>query len=439
MTAKAGVRYCWSAAVIAVCTAPSAAANVWPRVTEIWAKGAATGPQVAIALVLTVSAVALAAVPFAIEKAPNWPKKLGYLAVGLGLATFNFFMGIDTAGQWYASRMAPAAVTAAKAAALKSRIDRATAAKAQLPQLPRTSAAQVTAADEAVREAKEAVRQECDKVGDNCRKRQDALTAKTDKRAELLAARTNTEKVEGYDTIIEGASKDLVDLGPIPTDVDPTAARIAKVASLIIDLGPRGDLKVIEWLPTFIAAMIELVAMWVPNLIMTATAAPYTPGAAPATWFWRWRQHAPADAATVDVKPAAPAAAPSKAAVKPTAASAAMPKKASKIKPAALADAESVRQWFKSRTIARAGSKLKPKETYEGSYLPWCEEMNIAPVSFTKFGITMKAKPGDGGCSVEFESNASKRDYYVGIAIVGSSLRVVPGGAEPRLGRMARR
>ena len=91
-----------------------------------------------------------------------------------------------------------------------------------------------------------------------------------------------------------------------------------------------------------------------------------------------------------------------------------------------------MRQWFKSCTVARAGSRLKPKaEAYEGSYVPWCEEQGIMPVNFTRFGKVIKAPLAEGGCGVELEQTAAKRDHYLGIALVTSLRLTGQNGSAP--------
>src|SRR5262249_25416037 len=106
-----------------------------------------------------------------------------------------------------------------------------------------------------------------------------------------------------------------------------------------------------------------------------------------------------------------------------TTATAAKPKKTNKIKPAAVGDANSVRQWKECRTAARPGHAIKPKESYDKAYVPWCQEQAITPVSFTKYGIIMKNELG-----VEYVER-NKRGFYLDIALVGGPLKVVAGNA----------
>jgi hypothetical protein len=109
------------------------------------------------------------------------------------------------------------------------------------------------------------------------------------------------------------------------------------------------------------------------------------------------------------------------------AATTARPKKPSKPAPAAVGDADTVHQWQRSRTIARPGSKLKPRETYDTSYIPFCQERGIEPVSFTRFGLVVKAPPAEGGCGFGFERTPSKRDHYVDVALISAPKLVAQG------------
>ena len=86
----AAVRGIWGAAVVAACAAPSAAANVWPRVSQMWAEGAASGTEVGLTLALAMSAVGMAAVPFAMKKAGNIGFWLVCLMMGLWVSLIGF-------------------------------------------------------------------------------------------------------------------------------------------------------------------------------------------------------------------------------------------------------------------------------------------------------------------------------------------------------------
>lgn len=145
---RAAIRWICCAAVFAACAAPSAAANVWPRLTHMWTEGAANGSEVGITIALTLSAIGMAGVPFAMRNADSLFFRLMCLLTGLAFATFNCSMAVDVVSQWRDET--PAAVKQPTAAALDLRITDATAAKSKLPQLPHTTAAMVSAAKTAV-------------------------------------------------------------------------------------------------------------------------------------------------------------------------------------------------------------------------------------------------------------------------------------------------
>jgi hypothetical protein len=81
------------AAVATLCAVPSAAANLWPRLTHIWANGAAGG-DVAIISLLTLSVAGMVAVPFAMRNADSLLFWMTCLVTGIGLATFNQIMAV---------------------------------------------------------------------------------------------------------------------------------------------------------------------------------------------------------------------------------------------------------------------------------------------------------------------------------------------------------
>jgi hypothetical protein len=406
-----------------------------PRVSHIWDdKGVVSWPAAGVVTALIVSIALMVAVPFAIKRTSNWLGKLGFLALGIVLASVNLSLAVDAAGQWRDAVTTPAALTAAQVATLNSRITAANDAKAKLPQLPQTSAEEVTAANQAVAIAQAAVDKECVKVGDNCRARQKELNDKVADLAVVVRNRSNTKKIEDYDAEIRSATKELSDKyglvpGDIPKGTDAAAQRVAKIIGLFYNLGERGDLTVVEWWPTWIAGIIELITEWGPLVILTATT---NDGHAP-TWHWRlpaWLRKkdmpaveamAPADIPVATPAPEAPAAVAT-AAVKQTAATAAKPKKPSKSKPAAVGDVNSVRQFKECRTIARAGNKVRPKEAF-AAYVTWCQEQGIEPVTFTRFGLTMKGELG-----VQMETTPRKECFYLNIASI-SAPRLVASNA----------
>jgi hypothetical protein len=396
----------------------------------MWFEGAASGTEVGLTLALAMSAAGMAAIPFAMKKAGNAGFWLVCLVMGLGLATFNYTMAVELASRWRDANTNPAAVLQLKAAALDSRITEATAALGRLPQLPYTTAAMVAAARTAAETAKVSRADECRKRGNFCRDRE------ADERAALAALstaeanRANTVERERLEAELRTASAEKVALGPVPSVVDPGAARIGKVLAVFLNVGPRPDLVVVDWWPSFVAVVIEAIGLLMPRIILTATGHADGQQEPPRTWTlglgtWRRRRHVEADVAT---KPqsgdtsaaAAPAAAAHATTVPRGAASAARPKKACRTAGAPVGDADTVLQWQRSRTVSRPGSKLKPRETYDTSYVPFCRERGLEPVSFTRFGLIVKAPPAEGGCGFGFERTPSKRDHYLDVALVSA-------------------
>jgi hypothetical protein len=382
----------------------------------MWVEGAANGTGVGITIALILSAVGMAAVPFAMKRATNPGFWLVCLLMGLGLATFNYSMAVDLASRFRGAMSGPAAANQLKAGALDSRIRAATAALERLAQLPPTSAAMVAAAKTAADSARVSREDECRRRGPFCRERE------ADERAALSAVataennRANTVERERLTKELADATKEKVELGPVPTDVDPAATKIGKLLAKFLDMGDRPDLIVIEWWPSFVALIIEAIGLLLPRIILTATG--HVEERPARSWILPRSNQRRVEAESKP--PGLGPAPPQSATPKRTGTTGALRQKpTSKIKAAAVGGSDSVRRWFGARVVSRTSSKLKPLETYNLGYVPWCEEQvpAVTPVSFTRFGIVMKSAAPDG-CGVVLERTPSKRDFYVGIALV---------------------
>ena len=168
----AAVSKFWVAAVVAACVAPSAAANVVPRLTHLFDPTAAVWLEFAVVALLVMSVITMARIPFFIENTRNYAWRSIAVVTAVALGCYNYTQAHETIGRLWEYATAPASATAAKRAALDSRIERARTAAAQLPQLPQTSAAEAAAANQAVALAEADVAKECVIVKDNCRLRQ---------------------------------------------------------------------------------------------------------------------------------------------------------------------------------------------------------------------------------------------------------------------------
>jgi hypothetical protein len=403
------------AIVVAACAAPSAAANVLPRLTALFTSTAATSGDVAVVATLIMSSLIMAACPFAVRQARNLLEKVAFLVVGFGLATFNFAMAHDTIGQLRDGAAAPVRQLQSQTAALKSRIASAEAVVKQVPRHPWTTTEMVAIAREAVASAETARAQECGKVGDNCRLRVAEKGAAEKDLAAVEANRALTVRLENIERQRVAAQTALDNLGYVPESADKSASRLAKDVGRWVDLGDDPDAVLVDWLIKVTAGTIELIGLVGPRMILLAMFGDLSQERRA----WRlppWLRRRQPDAAETAQKaePSGPLAAVKTATLRRTAATPVTAKKPRQIKAAAVGDVDSVRQWKEARTVTRAGSEIKPKETYDGSYLPWCVEHDVAPVSFTRFGTIMK---GDLGVTYV---DRNKRGFYVGIALVAT-------------------
>src|SRR5262249_22867506 len=131
--------------------------------------------------------------------------------------------------------------TITKAAALNSRIAELHNSRTQLPQFTLTSAAQATAAQEAVRAAGAARNAECGKVGPNCRKRIDEAATEAERLSRLLVQRALTERAEKIEEEAAQLERQLLELGPVPKHGDDTASKAARLIGAFVSLGHDAD------------------------------------------------------------------------------------------------------------------------------------------------------------------------------------------------------
>jgi len=390
-----------AAGVVALCALPSAALNVWPKVPQLWA-GTAAGSDVAVVVMVTVSVLLMAAVPFAVSKARNIGWKSLFWAAGIALATLNYTLAVASVGKMRDFDAGPLRELVHKHAGLDSRIERARNSRTKLPQVrPMVDGAMLEASNQGVTVAQAAVEQECRKVGDNCRKRQDALALAVKDRAPLLQLKATADQID----VAEKALKDLEDekavLPPAPQNVDAAAYRLSKQLGKIVDLGDNPVEATADILIYTVSGFAEFIALLGPMIFLTAMGRSDNPAAPAGSRWWQWRRKE----AMIEVPTAT--AAPQTAAVVASPATPAKAKSSRKIK------AAGVREWKESRTVARLGSKVKPGEAY-AAYESWCAEIGKEPVSLTAFGTIMKGELG-----VIYEEK-SKRGFYVGIALVGT-------------------
>ena len=392
-----------TAGVVALCALPSAALNVWAKLPQVLA-GTAAGSDVAFVIMVTVSVLLMAAVPFAARKASNIGWKSLFWGVGLALATLNFTLAVASAGKMRDLDAGPLRDLVHQHAALDSRIERARNSRTKLPQIrPMVDGAMLDAANQGVTLAQATVDQECGKVGEHCRKRQDALGQAVKDRAPLLQLKATADQIDAVEKTLKDLEDEKATLKPAPDNVDAAAYRLSKLLGKAVELGPNPVETTADILIYSVGGFAEMIALLGPVIFLTAMGGSDNAPAPNRRW-WQWRRKP-------KVEPEIASAAPETAAPARTPATPAKARTPRKIKAAGVRELGSVREWKECRTTARADSRMKPGDAYS-AYKSWCAENDKEPVSLTAFGTLMK---GDLGVSYE-EKN--KRGFYVGIAPV---------------------
>jgi hypothetical protein len=199
--------------------------------------------------------------------------------------------------------------------------------------------------------------------------------------------------------------RQLLELGPVPKHGDDTASKTARLIGLFVSIGSNADEEIAEWRPIAFAIGIELLALIGPIGMVAAVGSP------------RIVAETQQPAISEEVKSASPETpAPQRAGLPQTAPTPAKPKKARKIKPAALAGVGDVREWHSSRTAAKPGNLARVNECF-AAYVEWCKAKGLQACSLTKFGMVMK-----GELRVEY-AEKSKRGYYAGFVLKGAGRR----------------
>lgn len=368
------------ALIVLSCAAPTAALNIWPRVEQMLA-GGITGNQIGIVILVTVSAIGMTAIPFAMAKAPNWGFWFTCLLCGAGLCIVNYLMAVGAVGKVRDAEAGAAAATIARAHQLRSSISESRKQRDALPPFKWTTEDMVTAANEAVRLAVEARDQECGKVGEWCRARQAQVSARLEERAGISAARAFTTQREKFEGEIQKLQQDLQNLGAIPASSDQQASRIAIVVSGFMDLGPRAADRVADAIITILAITAEGIALLLPRILVTAVAKHHPP-VSPATLF------------TLSLPRARPLPAPKRKALPPP-----------------TGQPGDIKTWFAAQIQPKAGALLKTWDVYK-AYASWCASAGLPAVTATVFDFTLQE------LKVGTERSGS-RNFYKDIELKG--------------------
>lgn len=366
--------------VVSACAAPALALNVWPRIEAMLTNGI-TSNEVGIALLVTVSALGMTSVPFAMKKAESWGFWAVCLAFGLGLAVFNYIMAVGAIGKVSDHATDAKASAIHRAITLKERIEELKASRRELGSFKPTTEAMLRAADEAVKLAEDARKQECDKVGDFCRARVAQLSTRLSERAEIAGALSLSRRGAEIDSRRSALDRELAELGPLPRSSDPQAERIKGLLQFF-GAGSFATDAVATGIIHFTAILAELFALGMPRIIVTALARP----------------------AGMPHRGGLLAIAPSPAEIgrpRQRALSAATKRNGA----AALAPPGSVRDWAKL-SLRPSTEKLVCWTAYK-AYERWCRENAQTPTTFTSFDFELselgvkKVSEGRGSFYVE--------------------------------------
>lgn len=257
------------AAVVLSCAAPAGALNIWPRVEQILHEGV-TGNQIGIVLLVTMSALGMAAVPFAMKKAENLGFWIVCLLFGTFLATLNYALAVGAIGKAKDSETNSAAFLVSESQRLKKQISELKATISEAPKFKYTSEEMVASARQAVDLALQARDQECGKVGDNCRARVAQLASRQSELADAVTGRATTSNADRRDADLRAHETMLYKLGTIPDRIDPQAERLRALLSAVGIV--TNVQKVADGLISVLAISAEAFALLMPRILVTALA-----------------------------------------------------------------------------------------------------------------------------------------------------------------------
>lgn len=373
--------------IVLACAAPAVTLNVWPRIETMMASGTASSNQVGIVLLVTLSALGMTAVPFAMKKAENYGFWLTCLVFGIGLGLLNYTMAVGAVGKARDSESDSKKQIIEKASTLRRAITENEEARRTLPPFKWTSQEMVASASQAVAFAREAQEAECKIVKDICRARIAQLASRQAELADISASRSNTIRAEQLDTQLHSIRSDLGTLGIIPENTDQQASRIAILLGAILTLGPNASERVATGLIHFLAICAEAFALGMPRIIVTALA------------------KGPMEKKDENQSSRIPPAFPTKLET-PT-----MAARVNKIpRKNSTGEVADVEVW-RMATLIRTQGKTRDWEAFE-NYKHWAKAQNLRAETFPDFDRRLQGL----GIKKETDSNL-QRDFYLDVAI----------------------
>jgi len=227
-----------------------------------------SGHQFGSVLLVTMSALGMTAIPFAMKKADNWGFWGTCLVFGTFLGCLNYALAVGAIGKGRDHESSSIEAIISQSKHLKERISELKALQPAASSFRYTTEEMVSTARSAVELAKQARDQECGKVGDNCRARVAQLTARQSELAESTSSRAATIQADRRDDSIRNLEANLLQLGAIPRAIDPQAERIG---SLLTAIGiPARTEAVATGLIHILAIAAELFGLLMPRVLVTA-------------------------------------------------------------------------------------------------------------------------------------------------------------------------
>lgn len=342
------------AAIVISCAAPAGVLNVWPRIEQMMHEGI-TGHQLGTVLLVSMSAIGMTSIPFAMKKAENFGFWTTCLLLGIFLGGLNYALAVGAIGKGRDNESNSAEALILKGKQLKERISELKALQPAANSFKFTTEEMLETAKQAVELAKQARDQECGKVGDVCRARVAQLASRQAELGDVSAARALSRRAEEGELSIIRLQGELLTLGALPRAVDPQAERIGALLQ-VVGITARTE-AVATGLIHILAIAAELFGLLMPRVLVTALA---------------------------PVKPLVALAGNSQGTTTPPALPA--PKATSKTPRRSVPGP--VTPWL-AQMARRA--KVEAWTTYQ-QYKKWCEVQNETPASYTAFRFELKGK-----------------------------------------------
>lgn len=371
MTLDKGVSNYTVGTVVFICAIPAATLNIWPRISQMLVEGI-SGNGIGIILLVAVSALVMAAVPFAMKKAENWGLWSFALAFGIGLAILNFSMAVGAIGKVRDHEADANRSAIARYRALEVRLSELQDLRKGLPAFRETTSEMVETGKAAVNLAIEARNQECRIVGDHCRARVLQLSNRQAELAVLSADHAVSERARGVDRDISAARGELARASP-PGAVDRQASRLAGLVAKFIDIGHDGAERVADGLITVLAIAAEAIGLGAPRIIVTALSPVSSPGMAAPQGATNPPASAPSNSLAAQQSPPPPSPAPAPRTI---------PRRAARQR-------GSPSDWRNLFLSVRTDGKVNCWSAYT-AYKGWCETKSFDPVDFQTFVAEVK-------------------------------------------------